>query len=466
MSKRSSLRPRRGPARDLPSDSDAEGICEDVVLISGAKGDGPTEDKPDVFEPVAERPKNFATCSTDEVEIIGMDDQIEECVDDTRLPSEDQLGPDVRPKKIPRHHHKVEVHHDADDGLFDDITEEQESPRQPGVVIQTGQGRWEELNMDEASSGILPPNALGALRRASPGDAARDAAFELAYPPQMAPADHRYQQDAANPAEVIVDNLRRMPNSQERDVPDANVRAGTCRTGNAAVIDSQMEHGNRPFIHDSREEVMVVPVTEVYKVVDKAVQEAMRNMKRELQPRPTNELRFQGENDEEVPPPTPPEFVGRQANIQSMKRLSRPKSQAGARRTRDGSSSPSTSPDQQGSVRVIFGASRTDHSRTKLPPFTGKESWEVWINRFQDVAERRHWTNERKLDEIIPLLQGAAGDFVYGQLSSQVRRDYHLLTQELTYRFRKVETPKTYAVKFSHREQKVSETPQEFAADL
>ncbi len=55
--------------------------------------------------------------------------------------------------------------------------------------------------------------------------------------------------------------------------------------------------------------------------------------------------------------------------------------------------------------------------RVKLPPFTGKEVWEVWYNRFQDVAARRQWTEDQKIDVIIPLLQGAAGEYVYGQLS-------------------------------------------------
>ena len=31
---------------------------------------------------------------------------------------------------------------------------------------------------------------------------------------------------------------------------------------------------------------------------------------------------------------------------------------------------------------------------TKLPIFTGKESWDVWFNRFTEVADRRNWTDE------------------------------------------------------------------------
>ena len=113
------------------------------------------------------------------------------------------------------------------------------------------------------------------------------------------------------------------------------------------------------------------------------------------------------------------------------------------------------------------GRNRHDrHGRAKLPPFTAKERWDVWFNRFKDVALRRGWSVERKLDELIPLIQGAAGDFVYGQLSERTRQNYDLLIQELTYRYRTVEPRRTMGAKFSHRVQKPGETVQEFAAEL
>ena len=45
--------------------------------------------------------------------------------------------------------------------------------------------------------------------------------------------------------------------------------------------------------------------------------------------------------------------------------------------------------------------SRRRHSQKncKLPPFNGKEKWEVWFNRFEAVASRRGWSSEEKLDE-------------------------------------------------------------------
>ena len=57
---------------------------------------------------------------------------------------------------------------------------------------------------------------------------------------------------------------------------------------------------------------------------------------------------------------------------------------------------------------------------TKLPIFTGKEPWNVWFNRFTEVADRRRWSEEERLDEILSRLQGTAGEFVFGQLRREV----------------------------------------------
>ena len=102
----------------------------------------------------------------------------------------------------------------------------------------------------------------------------------------------------------------------------------------------------------------------------------------------------------------------------------------------------------------------------KLPVFTGKEAWNIWFNRFEDVANRHGWSNDRKLDELLPRLQGAAGDFAFGQLSQTDRANYRRLCQELSNRFRVVETSKAFQAQFSHRNQKYGETVEEYAAEL
>ena len=80
----------------------------------------------------------------------------------------------------------------------------------------------------------------------------------------------------------------------------------------------------------------------------------------------------------------------------------------------------------------------------KLPAFLGKEPWEVWFNRFTDVADRHSWDANQRLDELLPRLQGQAGEFVYGQLSGKTRGNYKTLVNKLKNSFPNVETSKTY----------------------
>ena len=114
-----------------------------------------------------------------------------------------------------------------------------------------------------------------------------------------------------------------------------------------------------------------------------------------------------------------------------------------------------------------FGSRRVGrHNNPKLPPFTGKEPWEIWFNRFNDIANRLNWSNDDRLDELLPRLQGPTGEFVYGQLSARVRSDYNSLCKELNSRFKIIETAKTFGSQFSRRDQKPGETVESYAAEL
>ena len=105
------------------------------------------------------------------------------------------------------------------------------------------------------------------------------------------------------------------------------------------------------------------------------------------------------------------------------------------------------------------------HHSPKISPFTGQgDTWKVWLNRFNDVAQRWGWSTEEKLNELLPRLQGQAGDFVYGQLNPHVRGSFKMLTKEC--RFRKVETTGTFRTQFSHRRQKMGESVEIYAAEL
>ena len=109
---------------------------------------------------------------------------------------------------------------------------------------------------------------------------------------------------------------------------------------------------------------------------------------------------------------------------------------------------------------------RMKSSSVKLPPYTGKEKWIVWFNRFSDVAARKGWSTSKKLDELLPRLHGVAGEFVFDQLDPETRRDYKTLVVELENRFKVVHTHRTYAAAFSHRNQKPGESVEDYAAEL
>ncbi|CAC5382708.1 unnamed protein product [Mytilus coruscus] len=102
----------------------------------------------------------------------------------------------------------------------------------------------------------------------------------------------------------------------------------------------------------------------------------------------------------------------------------------------------------------------------RLPIFTGKEKWKVWFNRFEAVANLCNWSKKEKLAELLPRLQGIAGDFVYDQLSSEVTRSYRKLVKELKNRFGEIDTTKIYISKFNNRRQYNEESVQDFAAEL
>lgn len=105
-------------------------------------------------------------------------------------------------------------------------------------------------------------------------------------------------------------------------------------------------------------------------------------------------------------------------------------------------------------------------SNAKLPSFTGKEKWEVWINRFEAVANLQNWDNRTKLGELLTRLQGEAGDFVFDQLNSKTLKNYSKLATELKNRFGVFENKRAYKVQFNRRTQKPNEDTADYAAEL
>ena len=105
-------------------------------------------------------------------------------------------------------------------------------------------------------------------------------------------------------------------------------------------------------------------------------------------------------------------------------------------------------------------------SGVRLPPYTGKEKWKVWYNRFAEVAELKKWSEKEKLAEILPKLQGEAGEFVFGQLPKSARRSYKTLVVELGNRYRVIRTKQSCCVQFSRRDQHSGERVEDHAAEL
>ena len=63
--------------------------------------------------------------------------------------------------------------------------------------------------------------------------------------------------------------------------------------------------------------------------------------------------------------------------------------------------------------------SRNYEQDPRLPNFTGREAWKVWFTRFDDIATCWGWDKEKQLDVLLPKMQGAAGDYVFNELSRE-----------------------------------------------
>ena len=136
-------------------------------------------------------------------------------------------------------------------------------------------------------------------------------------------------------------------------------------------------------------------------------------------------------------------------------------------------SSPFNNSNSDDSSESDISSSEDEYSRKKpsnngsrLPVFTGREKWKIWFNRFEAVAEIQGWNKKEKLAELLPRLQGIAGEFVYDQLSKDVTTSYRKLVRELDNRFREVDTTKIYITKFYNRRQLANEPVLEYAAEL
>ena len=91
---------------------------------------------------------------------------------------------------------------------------------------------------------------------------------------------------------------------------------------------------------------------------------------------------------------------------------------------------------------------------------------EGFVQPFDDVACWRNWSEEKRLDVILPRLKGQAGEYVYDQLSWKQRSNYKELVDCLKKRFHKVESRKMFADMYWKRDQKTGELEETYATEL
>lgn len=113
-----------------------------------------------------------------------------------------------------------------------------------------------------------------------------------------------------------------------------------------------------------------------------------------------------------------------------------------------------------------IGSNKCNMSSFKMSPFTGNEEWVVWLARFEALARRYNWSDDDKLDQLLPRIEGPAARFVFSQLHPGVLSNYKDLVGEMNSRYRVIETSRSFSAKFSRRVQRVGETVEDFAADL
>ena len=106
------------------------------------------------------------------------------------------------------------------------------------------------------------------------------------------------------------------------------------------------------------------------------------------------------------------------------------------------------------------------YQRAKIPVYDGKEDWTVWINRFEAAAGLRCWDENRKLDSLLPKLQGKVGEYAFAVLPRQILNNYKELVTELHSMFGKIEIPSVFAARFHNRVQGEDESIEDYAADL
>ncbi|KAH3754467.1 hypothetical protein DPMN_189142 [Dreissena polymorpha] len=71
------------------------------------------------------------------------------------------------------------------------------------------------------------------------------------------------------------------------------------------------------------------------------------------------------------------------------------------------------------------------NEQIKVSPFTGNENLQVWIARFDTIADRMGGGDDRRLDHLLQNIKGQAAKFVFTQLHASVVGNYQSLVSEI-----------------------------------
>ena len=105
-----------------------------------------------------------------------------------------------------------------------------------------------------------------------------------------------------------------------------------------------------------------------------------------------------------------------------------------------------------------------NHNRSRIPVYTGDQSWNIWFNRYVHVS--KGLSKSHMLDDILCHLDGKAAEVVFSELNEEIRSDYDSLVNELSSRFADVNVPKVFEMEFDQRYQKSGESLKDYMSAL
>ena len=117
-------------------------------------------------------------------------------------------------------------------------------------------------------------------------------------------------------------------------------------------------------------------------------------------------------------------------------------------------------------IPIVTKHSKNKVNSVKLANFDGTEKWPTYKNRFEVMVLRRGWSNEEKLDQLLPRMTGLAAEFVYSQLPKSTLSNYKKLVKELDSRYVVVEIPKNFQNQFDKRNQEPYESYEAYSVEL